>query len=258
LITVGLKDPGGTTNGSLAGPKIAPVLPMKFDEIYIDSFTNTGSDGVLLQGLLRLNAGARIFKSTIRGPLFLNKNTQLGPEMSIGKYSGMNEDCFAARGTIGAFCAIGARNAINPFNHPTDWLSIHEFQYHPQSYDWVDEYKNLERLTRTPDMFARVSIGNDVWTGHNVNVLPGVTVGDGAVIAAGAVVTKDVPPYAIVAGVPAVIKKYRFSPTTIERLLRLRWWELELSELNGLPFRDIERCLDRLEEIRSRRQPAAE
>jgi tetrahydrodipicolinate N-succinyltransferase len=95
-----------------------------------------------------------------------------------------------------------------------------------------------------------------VWTGHNVNILPGVTVGDGAVIGAGAVVTKDVPPYAIVAGVPAVIKKYRFPPATIERLLRLRWWELELSKLSGLPFRDIERCLDRLEEIRSRRPKA--
>jgi acetyltransferase-like isoleucine patch superfamily enzyme len=234
------------------------VTSMTFDEIYIDSFTNTGPDSVLLHGLLRLNAGARVFKSTMRGPLFLNKNSQLGPDMSIGKYSGMNEDCFAARGTIGAFCAIGARTAINPFNHPTDWLSIHEFQYHPRAYDWVDEYKGLERLTRTPDMFQRVTIGNDVWTGHNVNVLPGVTVGDGAIIAAGAVVTKDVPPYAIVAGVPAVIKRFRFPQATIERLLGLKWWELELTELSGLPFRDIERCLDRLEVIRSQRRPAAE
>jgi hypothetical protein len=72
-------------------------------------------------------------------------------------------------------------------------------------------------------------------------------------MAAGAVVTKDVPPYAIVGGVPAVIKKYRFPPATIERLLRLRWWELDLSELSGLPFRDIERCLDRPEEIRDAR-----
>jgi hypothetical protein len=59
--------------------------------------------------MLQLNAGAKIFRSTTHGPLFLNKSTQLGPEMSIGKYSGMNEDRFAARGTIGAFCAIGAR-----------------------------------------------------------------------------------------------------------------------------------------------------
>src|SRR5215467_9048592 len=226
---------------------------MTFDEIYIDSFTNTSSEGVLLHGLLQLNAGARIFKSTTRGPLFLNKNTQLGPEMSVGKYSGMNEDCFAARGTIGAFCAIGARTAINPFNHPTDWLSIHEFQYHPRSFDWVPEYNDLDRLERTRDMFQHVTIGNDVWTGHNVNILPGVSVGDGAVIGAGSIVTKNVPPFAIVAGVPAQVHRMRFSERTIERLLRLKWWELELSELSGLPFRDIDRCLDRIEAIRERR-----
>jgi hypothetical protein len=106
---------------------------------------------------------------------FLNKNTQLGPEMSIGNYSGMNEDCFAARGTIGAFCAIGARTAINPFNHPTDWLSIHEFQYHPHAYDRVDEYENLERLTRTPDMFARASMSGQATTSIFCRAQPSAT-----------------------------------------------------------------------------------
>jgi acyl-[acyl carrier protein]--UDP-N-acetylglucosamine O-acyltransferase len=78
------------------------------------------------------------------------------------------------------------------------------------------------------------------------------------VIGAGSVVTKDVPAYAIVAGVPAQIRRMRFAERTIERLLRLRWWELELSQLSGLPFRNVERCLDRIEEIRERsRQGAA-
>jgi acetyltransferase-like isoleucine patch superfamily enzyme len=162
----------------------------------------------------------------------------------------MNDSGFIARATMGAYCSLGARTAINPFNHPTNWLSIHEFQYHPNSYDWVDEYKSIERLSRTPDMFKTVTIGNDVWSGHNVNVLGGVTVGDGAVIAAGAVVTKDVPPYAIVAGVPATIKRLRFSEQIIARLLRVRWWNLELSKLGGLPFNDIERCLDAIEKLK--------
>jgi tetrahydrodipicolinate N-succinyltransferase len=99
-------------------------------------------------------------------------------------------------------------------------------------------------------MFLTVTIGNDVWTGHNVNILSGINVGDGAVIAAGSVVTKDVPPYAIVAGVPATIKRYRFSEKIIERLLSNKWWELELSDLSGLPFRDVERCLDSIENLR--------
>jgi hypothetical protein len=93
--------------------------------------------------------------------------------------------------------------------------------------------------------------------GHNVNVLSGVSVGDGAVIAASAVVTKDVPSYAIVAGVPATVRRYRFSETIIERLLRskwwdLKWWDLELSQLGGLPFNDIERCLDAIERLNGR------
>src|SRR4029077_13911661 len=100
-------------------------------------------------------------------------------------------------------------------------------------------------------MFKRVVIGNDVWTGHNVNVMPGVNIGDGAIIAAGAVVTKDVPPFAIVAGLPATVKRLSFSEKIVERQLRLRWWDMELRELSGLPFRDVERCLDLLEERRS-------
>jgi hypothetical protein len=121
----------------------------------------------------------------------------------------------------------------------------------------VEEYKDFERLARTPDMFKHVSIGNDVWTGHNVNIMAGINVGDGAIIAAGSVVTRDVPPFAIVAGVPATVKRLRFSDKTIERLLRVKWWDLELSDLSGLPFRDVERCLDRIEEIKAKKLASA-
>lgn len=230
---------------------------MRYEEIVIDRFENqTDVPAFLGGGIVKLNPGARIIKSRLLGPLYLNRNTQVGPDAVVGKYFGMNESCFVARAVVGAYGAIGARTSINPFNHPTDWLSINEFQYHPGSFDWVDEYNDFTRLERTPDMFKRVTIGNDVWTGHNVNVMPGVNVGDGAVIAAGAVVTKDVPPYAIIAGVPATVKRMRFPDKTIERLLRVRWWDLELSELSGLPFRDVEGCLSRIEEINARKLEA--
>jgi acetyltransferase-like isoleucine patch superfamily enzyme len=225
---------------------------MKYAEIFVDFIENTGSESIHPHGIIRLNAGARIIKSTIGGPLFLNKNSQVGPDAVVGKYFGMNESCFIARASVGAFCAIGARTAINPFNHPSNWLSIHEFQYHPKSFDWVEEYNDFSRLERTPDMFAHVTVGNDVWTGHNVNVMAGVSVGDGAIIAAGSVVTKDVPPYAIVAGVPATIKRFRFPERTIERLLRAQWWNLELPQLSGLPFRDVDRSLDMIEAINAK------
>lgn len=229
---------------------------MSFAPIEIERCENTGAEPVTVHGIMRLNPGAVIYKSRILGPLYLNRNTQLGPDAEVGKYFGMNESCFLARTTAGAFCAIGARTAINPFNHPVDWLSVHEFQYHPRSFDWVEEYNRFERLERTPDMFQRVIIGNDVWMGHNVNVTAGVTVGDGAVIGAGSVVTKDVPPYAIVAGVPAQVRRLRFAEKTVERLLRVKWWELDLPELSGLNFRDVERCLDRVEEIKAAKRRA--
>jgi len=227
---------------------------MKFPEIFIDRFENTTGGVVHLHGMMRILEGSRIYRSTICGPLYLSKNTQLGPDVTAGKYVGMNESCYIARGTIGAFCAIGARTSINPFNHPVDWLSTSEFQYHPNSFDWVEEYRDFVRLDRTPDMYPRVRVGNDVWTGHNVNIMAGVNVGDGAIVAAGSVVTKDVPPYAIVAGVPATVKRLRFAERTIERLLEARWWELDLADLSGLPFRDVDRCLDAIEEIRAKQR----
>ena len=230
---------------------------MVYDELVIDRIENSGDEPVTVREVIRLNSGARIIDSRVLGPVYLNRLSQIGPNATVGKYFGMNENSFVARATVGAFCAIGARTAINPFNHPVDWLSIHEFQYHPRSFDWVPEYNDFARLERTPDMFRHVVIGNDVWTGHNVNILPGVSVGDGAIIGAGSVVTKDLPPYAIAVGSPAQVRRLRFDERTIERLLRLKWWDLELSELSGLPFRDIERCLDRIEEIRELRQPSA-
>ena len=223
---------------------------MKFTPKEIDEVENTGVSPLFVDGIIKLNAGSKIVKSVFEGPGFLNKNAQVGPDARIGRYFGTNENSYIARSTVGHYCSFGARTAINPFNHPTDWLSINEFQYHPKSFDWISEYNAMERLSRDGEMFPRVTIGSDVWIGHNVNVMAGVTIGDGAIVAAGSVVTKDVPSYAIVAGVSSEIKRYRFSEKTIERLLEAKWWDLELSELSGMPFRDIDRCLDMIMQIK--------
>lgn len=228
---------------------------MKFEAIQIDSIQNDTNEVLHPYPEIRMLPGAKIFKSVVKGPLYMNRFSQIGPDVVIGKYTGLNESNYIARAKVGAFCAFGARTAINPFNHPTDWLSIHEFQYHPASYDWSEEYQSMVRLSRTPEMLPHVVIGNDVWTGHNVNIMGGVSIGDGAIIAAGAVVTRDVPPYAVVAGVPAEIKRSRFSEKIIERLLRVQWWDLELSQLSGLPFNDVERCLDAIERIKCQPSP---
>lgn len=87
-------------------------------------------------------------------------------------------------------------------------------------------------MTDAPWHFEPLSIGNDVWLGHNSTIMPGAgSIGDGAVVAAGAVVNKPVPPYAVVAGNPARVVRYRFDPRTVAELLAERWWKLDLDEI---------------------------
>ena len=91
-----------------------------------------------------------------------------------------------------------------------------------------------------------VKIGNDVWIGRGAFIKGGVTIGDGAVIAAHAVVTKDVPPYAIVCGVPAKIIKYRFDCETIKELLDLKWWNYDLADFGELNWEDVKSSISKI------------
>ncbi|MBI3893743.1 MAG: CatB-related O-acetyltransferase [Candidatus Wallbacteria bacterium] len=223
------------------------------DGTFIEDFRNTTDQPQILQGLIRLQPQARIFRSKFKGPSALAYNSRCGPDVDAGAYFNINENSYIAQTTVGSYCTIGARTAINAFGHPVDWLSVHEFQYHANAFNWVDSYRNFARLpwSLSPGATSKVSVGNDVWTGHNVNVMGGVTIGDGAIIGAGAVVTHDVPAYAIVGGVPAKLIRFRFRDPIIQRLLALKWWEFPFERLSGLAFNDIERCLDQLEEIRA-------
>lgn len=119
--------------------------------------------------------------------------------------------------SIGAFCSIGPEVMLfSRVDHPTDLPSTYPFRtlmLHPQQ-------GNRDAVTKGP-----IRIGNDVWIGARAMILSGVTIGDGAIIGAGAVVAKDVPPYAIVIGNPGRVVRYRFSEDQIARLLRLRWWD---------------------------------
>jgi len=138
--------------------------------------------------------------------------------------------CFAAR--IGRYCSFGEQVQIGRQNHPLTWASTSPaFYLGDKVFDLGDgfagaaEYHNYRfAQTEVPTKLRVTTIGNDVWIGHGAYVAAGVTIGDGAVVAAHAVVARDVPPYAVVAGNPAVIKKYRLSPDLISPMLRLRWW----------------------------------
>jgi len=118
---------------------------------------------------------------------------------------------------IGKYCSISTQVIIFlGSEHRKDWISTYPFPYLWKEASWIKGH---------PYSKGDVVIGNDVYIGYHVIILSGVAIGDGAAIGAGSVVTKDVPPYAIVAGNPAQIVRYRFSEETIQKLLEIKWWD---------------------------------
>jgi acetyltransferase-like isoleucine patch superfamily enzyme len=154
------------------------------------------------------------------------------------------------RANIGAFCSIGPEVIIGGLGtHPTNFVSTH-----PVFYSRLCQSGITFSSENLVEELKSVTVGNDVWIGARALILDGVTIGDGAIIAAGAVVTTDVPPYAIVGGVPAKIIRYRFSEDIISILLEWKWWELSEEILKCLA---VDFCSGRewsvkaIEELRS-------
>jgi chloramphenicol O-acetyltransferase type B len=154
-------------------------------------------------------------------------------ESAIGRFTYISADTKINRTSIGAFCSIGQESIIGGLaRHPLDWLSTHPafFSSRKQANISFAKADLVEEL-------GRVEIGNDVWIGARVMIIDGCTVGDGAVLAAGAVVASDVPPYAIVGGVPAKVIRFRFTPDEIATLTKSKWWDRPLNELSKLQAR---------------------
>lgn len=133
--------------------------------------------------------------------------------------------------TVGRFCSIacGAKFLMNSANHTPASLSTYPFPLFGE--EWNTGLPVTDAWNRRGD----IMVGHDVWIGYEAVVLSGVTIGDGAIIGARALVTRDVPPYTVVGGVPATPIKKRFDDRTIEELLALQWWHL--------PPEIIARCL---------------
>jgi phosphonate metabolism protein (transferase hexapeptide repeat family) len=157
----------------------------------------------------------------------LGRYTEVGArttiaESEMGDYSYVVNDSNIIYTTIGKFVSIAAMTRINPGNHPMHRATQAHFTYRASAYfpgeaddaaffDWRRSF--------------HITIGHDVWIGHGAIVLPGRNIGTGAVVAAGAIVTKDVAPYTIVAGNPARPIRRRFPEHIEERLMRLAWWD---------------------------------
>lgn len=198
---------------------------------------------------IRLDSSCSIaMSSEFEGCNRIGRNSAFGGYLGYGSYIGT--DCHISA-SIGRYCCVGNQVRVAQGNHPIhEWVSLHpaffsvakqaNFTYVKQNE--YDEYTYADENRRTA-----IVVGNDVWIGDNVLIIAGVKIGDGSVIAAGTVVTHDVPPYTVIGGVPAKIIKRRFSEDQIDFLLEFKWWQKNRAwiEENYKYFRNIEEFIER-------------
>lgn len=186
---------------------------------------------------------ARITDSSFGPWTFVNWDSRVR-NSTVGAYTYFMERCQVTHSDVGKFCSIASDVRLNPGEHPLDRPTTNHLSYRRRQYDLgdTDDESVSEWRRENP-----VDIGHDVWIGHSATVMSGCSVGRGAVVAANAVVTDDVDPYTIVAGVPAEPIGKRFSEEVIERLEATEWWDWSHETLAERieAFEDLETFLDK-------------
>jgi virginiamycin A acetyltransferase len=152
----------------------------------------------------------------------------LGPDKFVERCVLHHYDFIGDKLVIGKFCAIaeGARFIMNGANHAMSGFSTYPFNIFGHGWE-----KGFDVSTWTREIRGDTVVENDAWIGMEAVILPGVTIGDGAIVAARALVSHDVPPYAIVAGNPAKVVKMRFDARTVKRLLAIAWWDWPVEKI---------------------------
>lgn len=183
--------------------------------------------------------------------MYDNPNVKIGENCYlyntvIGDFTYLSKNVSVMNTRIGKYCSIAQGVCISLGMHPSSgFVSTHPafFSLHNQSRVTFAKENHFREMGETV-------IGNDVWIGANAIIMDDILLGDGAIIGAGAIVTKNVPPYAIVAGNPARIIRYRFEPREIEFLLEFRWWEKDPDWINEnyTSFHDIKSFISKFSE----------
>jgi len=213
-----------------------------------------GVDNLWVPGSLRLPMDC-----TFESPCS-TKWMEIHHSLSMGAFSyAVSGYFFACR--IGRYCSIGENVQAGRGDHPLDWLGTSPFQYmdrrevfstegfdFPDGERWARYQKPIPLPQRCPNIVKPIEIGNDVWIGQGAYLKPGIRIGNGAVVGANSVVTRDVPAYAIVAGNPARLKRIRFKDSIIERLEKIQWWRYAIWDLQTIAFDQIDEALNTIEE----------
>lgn len=166
-------------------------------------------------------------KANIGRRAIVRRGSEVGPDVILGDYSYISGPrSYVEAAHIGKFCSIARQVVIGPGDHELYAVTTHPFRLSPS-------FGGLSSMEIPLSQKAAPIIGNDVWIGMNSIIMRGVIIGDGAVIAANSVVTRDVEPYSVVGGVPAHIIKYRFTSEIIIALQAIRWWDWSDQELSS-------------------------
>lgn len=182
-------------------------LKYKFKFAIINSFYVDSS--------LKISKGARI-----------NRGVIIGENVNIEEYTYINNNSIIFNTKIGKFCSVSYNCMIGLPNHPINNISTSPFLY--SNHNILNIPESFEELN------TETIIGNDVWIGASAIIMRGISIGDGAIIGAGSIVTKDVPPYAIAVGNPAKVIKMRFDKNQVEFLKEFKYWDNYSARKNEL------------------------
>lgn len=217
----------------------------------IEYLSNKTNDDISVSGNIRLSPFAKILNSSLAGNLFLGLSSCIN-RSQLGRYVGVAYFSYLADCHSGSYCTFGSRVSIGAFSHPTDALTVHEVGYRNTVPSYGETIAESDSQSYLDARSVKTHIGNDVWVGDNAVIIKGTTIGNGAIVAAGSVVTKDVAPYAIVGGNPARTIRMRFSPEIVAKIQATNWWQYSMHELEGVPFADVGLALEMLHDLSRR------